>query len=309
MEDNKRRSNLGRGLNALFGEAAADDLVETVDKGGKQSRQMPIEFVTPGKFQPRRRFDQEAIQSLVDSVRERGILQPLLVRQHPDDPKIYEIIAGERRWRAAQLAGLHQVPVVVREFTDREALEIALIENIQRQDLTALEEAEGYKRLMDEFGHTQDALAKALGKSRSHIANMLRLLTLPLQVKQLVQDGSITAGHARALLSVPDPVAAAHQVVEKGLNVRQVEQLARDAQNPREEPAPPAPIGGSAPVSRGTAPARPGKDPDTLALEQDITGRLGLRVSISAQGQGGTLSIQYQTLDQLDEVIQRLTGK
>ncbi|UEM03581.1 ParB/RepB/Spo0J family partition protein [Skermanella rosea] len=308
MEENKRRSNLGRGLNALFGEAAADDLVETPDKG-KQTRQMPIEFVTPGKFQPRRRFDQEAIQSLVDSVRERGILQPLLVRQHPDDPKIYEIIAGERRWRAAQLAGLHQVPVVVREFTDREALEIALIENIQRQDLTALEEAEGYKRLMDEFGHTQDALAKALGKSRSHIANMLRLLTLPLQVKQLVQDGSITAGHARALLSVPDPVAAAQQVVEKGLNVRQVEQLARDAQNPREEPAPPAPIGGTAPAPRGTAASRPGKDPDTLALEQDITGRLGLRVSISAQGQGGTLSIQYQTLDQLDEVIQRLTGQ
>ncbi|WP_158047737.1 ParB/RepB/Spo0J family partition protein [Skermanella pratensis] len=308
MEENKRRSNLGRGLNALFGEAAADDLVETADKG-KQTRQMPIEFVTPGKFQPRRRFDQEAIQSLVDSVRERGILQPLLVRQHPDDPKIYEIIAGERRWRAAQLAGLHQVPVVVREFTDREALEIALIENIQRQDLTALEEAEGYKRLMDEFGHTQDALAKALGKSRSHIANMLRLLTLPLQVKQLVQDGSITAGHARALLSVPDPVAAAHQVVEKGLNVRQVEQLARDAQNPREEPAPPAPVGAAAPASRGAAASRPGKDPDTLALEQDITGRLGLRVSISAQGQGGTLSIQYQTLDQLDEVIQRLTGQ
>ncbi|QQP89429.1 ParB/RepB/Spo0J family partition protein [Skermanella sp. TT6] len=308
MEENKRRSSLGRGLNALFGEAAADDLVETPDKG-KQTRQMPIEFVTPGKFQPRRRFDQEAIQSLVDSVRERGILQPLLVRQHPDDPKIYEIIAGERRWRAAQLAGLHQVPVVVREFTDREALEIALIENIQRQDLTALEEAEGYKRLMDEFGHTQDALAKALGKSRSHIANMLRLLTLPLQVKQLVQDGSITAGHARALLSVPDPVAAAHQVVEKGLNVRQVEQLARDAQNPREEPAPAAPIGGTVPAPRGTAASRPGKDPDTLALEQDITGRLGLRVSISAQGQGGTLSIQYQTLDQLDEVIQRLTGQ
>lgn len=309
MEENKRRSSLGRGLNALFGEAAADDLPESADKAGKQTRQMPIEFVTPGKFQPRRRFDQEAIQSLVDSVRERGILQPLLVRQHPDDPKVYEIIAGERRWRAAQLAGLHQVPVVVREFTDREALEIALIENIQRQDLTALEEAEGYKRLMDEFGHTQDALAKALGKSRSHIANMLRLLTLPLQVKQLVQDGSITAGHARALLSVPDPVATAQQVVEKGLNVRQVEQLAREAQNPREEPAPPAPIGGAAPVSRSAAAPRPGKDPDTLALEQDITGRLGLRVSISAQGQGGTLSIQYQTLDQLDEVIQRLTGQ
>ena len=236
MEQNKRRSSLGRGLNALFGETAPEDF-EPLRKG-EQPRHLPIEFVTPGRFQPRRKFDQEAIQSLVDSVRERGILQPLLVRQHPDDGSIFEIIAGERRWRAAQLAGLHQVPVVIRELSDREALEIALIENIQRQDLTALEEAEGYKRLMDEFGHTQEVLAKALGKSRSHIANMLRLLTLPLQVKQLVQDGSLTAGHARALLSVDDPVTTAQQVIEKGLNVRQVEQLVREAHgNTREEPA------------------------------------------------------------------------
>jgi ParB family chromosome partitioning protein len=313
MEDNKRRSSLGRGLNALFGEAAGGDL-EPSDSG-RQSRHIPIEFVTPGKFQPRRKFDPDAIQSLVDSVRERGVLQPLLVRRHPDDPKIYEIIAGERRWRAAQIAGLHEVPVVLRELTDREALEIALIENIQRQDLTALEEAEGYKRLMDEFGHTQDVLAKSLGKSRSHIANMLRLLTLPLQVKQLVQDGSITAGHARALLSVPDPVEAAKQVVEKGLNVRQVEQLAREAQNPTPEPAagqmgePMAPIGVGT-VGRATAssPKQP-KDADTVALERDMSSRLGLRVSINGQGQSGTLSIQYQSLDQLDEVIRRLTGQ
>jgi len=188
------------------------------------------------------------------------------------------------------------------------------IENIQRQDLTALEEAEGYKRLMDEFGHTQEVLAKALGKSRSHIANMLRLLTLPLQVKQLVQDGSLTAGHARALLSVDDPVTTAQQVIEKGLNVRQVEQLAREAQgNTREEPvaaAAAAPIGnGSAPRAGSAPAARAAKDPNTVALEQDVTNRLGLRVTISAQGQGGTISIQYQTLDQLDEVIERLTGQ
>ena len=208
---------------------------------------------------------------------------------------------------------LHQVPVVIRELSDREALEIALIENIQRQDLTALEEAEGYKRLMDEFGHTQEVLAKALGKSRSHIANMLRLLTLPLQVKQLVQDGSLTAGHARALLSVEDPVATAQQVIEKGLNVRQVEQLVREAHgNTREEPVA---LAAAPPIGTGPAPAPPQrrprapKDPNTVALEQDITNRLGLRVSISAQGQGGTLSIQYQTLDQLDEVIERLTGQ
>ena len=249
MEQNKRRSSLGRGLNALFGETAPEDFEPL--KKGEHPRHLPIEFVTPGRFQPRRKFDQEAIQSLVDSVRERGILQPLLVRQHPDDGAIFEIIAGERRWRAAQLAGLHQVPVVIRELSDREALEIALIENIQRQDLTALEEAEGYKRLMDEFGHTQEVLAKALGKSRSHIANMLRLLTLPLQVKQMVQDGSLTAGHARALLSVEDPVATAQQVIEKGLNVRQVEQLAREAHgNTREEPAAAPP-----PMHRRSAPA------------------------------------------------------
>jgi ParB family chromosome partitioning protein len=311
MEQNKRRSSLGRGLNALFGETAPEDFEPL--KKGEHPRHLPIEFVTPGRFQPRRKFDPEAIQSLVDSVRERGILQPLLVRQHPDDGAIFEIIAGERRWRAAQLAGLHQVPVVIRELSDREALEIALIENIQRQDLTALEEAEGYKRLMDEFGHTQEVLAKALGKSRSHIANMLRLLTLPLQVKQLVQDGSLTAGHARALLSVEDPVATAQQVIEKGLNVRQVEQLVRETHgNTREEPvalaaAPPI---GTGPASRvASAPARAPKDPNTVALEQDITNRLGLRVSINVQGQGGTLSIQYQTLDQLDEVIERLTGQ
>ena len=315
MDQNKRRSSLGRGLNALFGETAPEDFEPL--KKGETPRHLPIEFVTPGRFQPRRKFDQEAIQSLVDSVKERGILQPLLVRQHPDDGAIFEIIAGERRWRAAQLAGLHQVPVVIRELTDREALEIALIENIQRQDLTALEEAEGYKRLMDEFGHTQDVLAKALGKSRSHIANMLRLLTLPLQVKQMVQEGSLTAGHARALLSVEDPVATAQQVIERGLNVRQVEQLAREANgNTREQPAAAtaaAPPIGTAPAARaGSASAaapRAAKDPDTLALEQDVTNRLGLRVSISSQGQGGTLSIQYQTLDQLDEVIERLTGR
>jgi ParB family transcriptional regulator, chromosome partitioning protein len=315
MDQNKRRSSLGRGLNALFGETAPEDFEPL--KKGETPRHLPIEFVTPGRFQPRRKFDQEAIQSLVDSVKERGILQPLLVRQHPDDGAIFEIIAGERRWRAAQLAGLHQVPVVIRELSDREALEIALIENIQRQDLTALEEAEGYKRLMDEFGHTQEVLAKALGKSRSHIANMLRLLTLPLQVKQMVQEGSLTAGHARALLSVEDPVATAQQVIERGLNVRQVEQLAREAHgNTRDEPvAAPAdaPPIGTGPVARaGSAPSaasRAGKDPDTIALEQDVTNRLGLRVSISSQGQGGTLSIQYQTLDQLDEVIERLTGR
>ncbi|MFL5337179.1 MAG: ParB/RepB/Spo0J family partition protein, partial [Geminicoccaceae bacterium] len=298
MEDTKRRSNLGRGLNALFGEATKE--LEVADKG-RSPRTIPIEFVHPGRFQPRRRFDEEAIQNLVDSVRERGILQPLLVRHHPSAPKDYEIIAGERRWRAAQLAGLHEVPVIVRDFGDREALEIALIENIQRQDLTVLEEADGYRRLLEEFGHTQDALAKALGKSRSHIANMLRLLALPDPIKRQVEDGSLTAGHARALLTVPDPEALAREVVAKGLNVRQTEHLARNASAAKAggdaaapEPARKPPAGGSA------------KDPDTIALEQSLSARLGLRVSLNSQGQGGTLTIQYLSLDQLDDVLRRL---
>ncbi|WP_207485327.1 ParB/RepB/Spo0J family partition protein [Arenibaculum pallidiluteum] len=297
MEENKRRPSLGRGLSALFGEAAED----VVESAGRPPRTVPIEFVHPGRFQPRKRFDQEAIQALVESVRERGILQPLLVRRHPESPSEYELIAGERRWRAAQIAGLHEVPVVLRELSDREALEIALIENIQRQDLTPLEEAEGYRRLMDEFAHTQENLAKALGKSRSHIANMLRLLSLPDPIKEMVGDGRLTAGHARALLGVPEPVAVARQVVEKGLNVRQVEQLAREAQATKADPVSAA---GRA-VARAAAQA---KDPDTLALERELTERLGLKVTIGPQGPGGTVTIQYQNLDQLDEVIRRLSG-
>jgi ParB family chromosome partitioning protein len=194
MEESKRRSSLGRGLNALFGEAIEET---SAPEKPRNPRTVPIEFVHPGKFQPRKRFDQEAIQALVESVRDRGILQPLLVRRHPDAPSDYEIIAGERRWRAAQLAGLHEVPVVVRELTDREALEIALIENIQRQDLTPLEEAEGYRRLMEEFGYTQETLGQSVGKSRSHVANMLRLLALPEPIKALVTEGQLSAGHAR----------------------------------------------------------------------------------------------------------------
>jgi ParB family chromosome partitioning protein len=189
------------------------------------TRLLPIDQVHPGKFQPRRRFDEDALTALVESVRERGILQPLLVRKDPaatPGNTSYEIIAGERRWRAAQLAGLHEVPVLVRTLTDREALEIALIENIQRSDLTPLEEAEGYKRLMDEFDHTQEDLARSVGKSRSHVANMLRLLALPDEVKYLVQDGSLSMGHARALLTAPNPMAAAQEVIKRELDRKSV---------------------------------------------------------------------------------------
>lgn len=291
-----RRASLGRGLSALFGEAADD--YSAIDKV-RQSKQVPIEFIHPGKYQPRRNFDDEALQGLVESIRDKGILQPLLVRRDSDSTNSYELIAGERRWRAAQVAGLHEVPVVVRELTDREALEIALIENIQRQDLTPLEEAEGYRRLMEEFQHTQEDLARSVGKSRSHVANMMRLLALPDPVKGMVQDGALSAGHARALLTASDPVSVAREVVKRGLNVRQTEDLMRGNAPPK-----PKRNGGG-----GSAAADPTlKDVDLVNLEEEISARIGLKVAIVPQGKGGTLTIHYQTLDQLDDVLRRLGG-
>lgn len=292
-----RRASLGRGLSALFGEATED--YSALDKV-RQSKQVPIEFVHPGKYQPRRKFDDEAIQGLVESIRDKGILQPLLVRRDGEDANSYELIAGERRWRAAQIAGLHEVPVIIRDLSDREALEIALIENIQRQDLTPLEEAEGYRRLMEEFEHTQEDLARAVGKSRSHVANMMRLLALPEPVKSMVQDGALTAGHARALLTAPDPAAVAREVVTRGLNVRQTEDLMRGDQ-------PKAKKGKAAAGAAGSAPAM--KDVDLINLEEEISARIGLKVAINPQGQRGTITIHYQTLDQLDDVLHRLGGE
>ncbi|MEI6558529.1 MAG: ParB/RepB/Spo0J family partition protein [Rhodospirillaceae bacterium] len=288
-----KRGGLGRGLSALFGEASED--YASLDRV-RQTRQVPVEFLHPGRFQPRRRFDEASIAELTQSVKEKGVLQPLLVRRHPDRPNAYEIIAGERRWRAAQGAGLHEVPVVLRDLTDREALELSIIENVQRQDLTPLEEAEGYRRLLDEFQHTQEDLARALGKSRSHIANTLRLMALPEPIKALLHEGALTAGHARALLTATNPVALAEQVVAEGLNVRQTEALAK---------------GPEAPAARPTASAaKPGadKDADLLALEESLSEQLGLKVQIATRGKGGALTIQYKTLDQLDEVLRRLTA-
>jgi len=238
-------------------------------------------------------FDQTAIDDLIESVKEKGILQPILVRPWPEDPEMFEIIAGERRWRAAQAALLHDVPVIIRDLSDREALEVALIENLQRQDLSPLEEAEGYRRLMDDFSHTQEELAKTVGKSRSHVANTMRLLALPPRVKQLLDEGSLTAGHARALLTCGDPVGLAEQVVAKGLNVRQTEKLSQ--QGPEKT------------KSRKESSA-PGKDADLLALERDLSNLLGLKVSIVLQGSGGEISVQYSTLEQLDNVLHRLSN-
>lgn len=289
MSDDPRR-RLGRGLSALLGDE--EDDYANLDKA-LVARIVPVESLSPGRFQPRRHFDEQELASLADSIREKGVLQPIVVRRQGEGTGNFEIIAGERRWRAAQRAQLHEVPVLVRELSDQDALEIALIENLQREDLNAIEEAQAYQRLMDEFTHTQEVLAKTVGRSRSHVANMLRLLTLPEPVQSMIADGSLSAGHARTLIGADDPLAAARRIVAEGLSVRQAEQLA-----PTVRPV------------RKTARARPEKDPDTVALERDLSDMLGLTVSIRPRGAGGkagSLSIEYKNLDQLDEVLQRLS--
>ncbi len=289
--DQGKRRHLGRGLSALFGDETED--YASLDKL-RLSKMVPIELLAPGRFQPRRRFDEASLAALVESVREKGVLEPILVRRHPERINSFEIVAGERRWRAAQLAKLHEVPVVIKELSDRDALEIALVENLHREDLTPLEEAEAYRRLLDEFGHTQEELARAIGKSRSHIANTLRLLGLPDPVKTLLQDGVLSAGHARALIGTEDPQSLAEAIVARSLNVRQTEALVRRAKEKGEG------------RRRGRPPARP-KDPNTAALERDLSDLLGLKVEIEERGEGGVLKIRYGSLEQLDDVLQRLT--
>jgi ParB family chromosome partitioning protein len=277
-----RKRGLGMGLSALLGDAS--DLVAP-----EGARIVPIEFLRPSALQPRRYFGEDELAALTESIRARGVMQPLLVRRVEGADEQYEIVAGERRWRAAQIAGCHELPVVVYALSDREALELALLENVQRQDLTPLEEADGYRRLIEEFGHTQEELARTLGKSRSHIANLIRLLGLPAPLRAMLDGGELSAGHARALLGARDPAPLARQVVARGLNVRQTEALIRN--------------------ERQTVKTRNPKprDANTLAVERDLSGRLGLRVRLQPRGNGGTLSIAYRSLDQLDELIRRLT--
>jgi ParB family chromosome partitioning protein len=278
---------LGRGLAALLGDAAAPASGAATGPG---VRAIPVEMLEPSPFQPRGPIDPAGLAELTDSVRARGILQPLLARPHPDAAGRYQIIAGERRWRAAQAAGLHEVPTLVRELTDIDAMAAALVENLQRQDLNAIEEAEGYRRLLDEFGMTQEALGQAVGKSRSHIANTMRLLNLPRTVQEDVKRGALSPGHARALLAHPEPEKAALAVISKGLNVRQTEALAaRRTETP------------------GDRGPRPEKDPETAAIERDLSERLGLRVEIGFDGKGGAVRIQYRSLDQLDGLIALLS--
>jgi ParB family transcriptional regulator, chromosome partitioning protein len=275
-----RKRGLGMGLSALLG--GAPELAEGV-------RTVPIEFLRPSPLQPRRHFAEAELAALADSIRAKGVMQPLLVRRAANDDEQYEIVAGERRWRAAQLAGCHELPVVVYALSDREALEVALLENVQRQDLTPLEEAEGYRRLIDEFGHTQEELAGSLGKSRSHIANLIRLLGLPATLRTMLETGQLSAGHARALLGARDPAPLARQVTARGLNVRQTEALVRNER-------------------QALKPARQRqRDADTIALERDLARRLGLPVRVQPKAKGGTLSIEFRSLEQLDALIRRLT--
>ncbi|MEQ8357475.1 MAG: ParB/RepB/Spo0J family partition protein [Kiloniellaceae bacterium] len=290
--DHAKRTNLGRGLAALFGEDNED--YASLDKV-RATKTIPVEHLRPGKFQPRRHFDEAAVAALAESIKAQGILQPILVRRVAERPNEFEIVAGERRWRAAQVARLHEVPVLIRDLTDAESLELAIVENVQRQDLTPLEEAEGYRRLIEEFQHTQEDLARALGKSRSHIANTLRLLGLPEGIKLLLDEGKLTTGHARTLIGCDDAEALAQKIIGKGLNVRQAERLVQQAKSAHNSSA----------TARKHAVDLP-KGTDTIALERDLTALLGLKVSINFQGTGGSLTIHYKTLEQLDDVLHRL---
>jgi ParB family chromosome partitioning protein len=275
---------LGRGLSALLGEGEPEPQADTAADSGPKSRQLPVAFLRPNRFQPRRFFDAGELKELADSIKEKGVLQPILVRP-TDSKEMFEIVAGERRWRAAQLAKLHEVPVIIRPFSDGESLEIAIIENVQRAGLNAVEEALGYQELINKFSYTQEQLSDVIGKSRPHIANMLRLLKLPDSIKEMITDGRLSAGHARTLVGAPNPEQLAKEILAGGLNVRQAEKKAT---------APKAP------------PKKAAKDADTKALETSISNSLGMIVEIENRGERGTVKIHYKNLEQLDEIVRRL---
>ncbi|AZO79867.1 MULTISPECIES: ParB/RepB/Spo0J family partition protein [unclassified Bosea (in: a-proteobacteria)] len=292
MVEEQGRSRLGRGLAALIGDVG--DEIGALERARGQ-RKVPVEFLRPNARNPRKTFNDAELEDLAASVRERGILQPIIVRSIPGMIDAYEIIAGERRWRAAQRAELHDVPVILVEANDREALEIAIVENVQRADLNAMEEAAGYERLIAEFDYTQNDLAKVIGKSRSHVANTLRLSKLPEPVKQMVSEGSVSAGHARALLAVSDPEQVAKRIVEQSLTVRDIERLGQDEARSENKPV------------RAAAVPKPEKDPDTRAVEKALEEALGLGVSIQHRANGGgEMKISYKTLEQLDALCRRL---
>src|SRR5262245_31077672 len=283
LAEDHARSRLGRGLAALIGDMAAET---SVDRPRGQ-RRLPTAALRPNPRNPRRAFPNAELDELVASLRERGIIQPIVARPVQGAADVYEIIAGERRWRAAQRAGFHEVPVVIIEANDAEALQLAIIENVQRADLNPLEEAEGYRALIEEFGNSQDEIAKVVGKSRSHVANTLRLLKLPEFVKTAIRAGRLSAGHARALIGHPEPERIARQIIERGLNVRQVEALARDQGKAHER-----------------APRQ--KDADTIAMEKHVSDALGLAVTVDHRSSGGAVHIKYRSLDQLRDIVRRL---
>lgn len=299
MDRKPERRGLGRGLSALMADINVESNPAKTGDGRATPRRsdslVPIEKLIPNPQQPRRDFSAQALEDLAASIRQRGVLQPLIVRPVPGSDS-FEIVAGERRWRAAQLTQLHELPVLVRDFDDTEVLEVAIIENIQRADLNAIEEAAGFRQLMERFGHTQEKLAEALSKSRSHIANLLRLLNLPEDVQALVRDGKLTAGHARALITSPDASDLARKVIARGLSVRETEDLARAIK----------------PSAQGMARRTRGpheKDADTRALEADLAANLGMSVSINHEpgGEAGTITIRYNTLDDLDNLCRVLS--
>ena len=283
----EKSKGLGRGLAALLGEGTG--VAEGALSRAAGLRRVPIDLLRPNPNQPRRVFDQGELEALAESIRAQGLLQPILVRPDPNAPEAYQIVAGERRWRAAQKTPLHEVPILVLHLSDRDTLQVALVENLQRTDLNPLEEAEAYRRLIDDYGNSQEAVASAVGKSRSHIANMIRLLELPDPVKQLIDERKLAMGHARALIGTPDPLKLAREIVAKNLNARQAEELAKRAHSPRAPRAPHI------------------KDPDLVDLERQISSKLGLAVTIKVHSEGGQVVIAYKTLDQLDDLLKRLT--
>jgi ParB family chromosome partitioning protein len=286
MAEEAARQRLGRGLAALIGDIGEDERVADA-RGGKQAqKRIPIEFLRANLKNPRKHFAEDELEDLSNSIREKGIVQPILVRAMPGAANVFEFIAGERRWRAAQRAGVHDVPVIVLEVSDKEALEIAIVENVQRADLNAIEEAQGYESLIATYKHTQNDLAKIIGKSRSHIANTMRLLKLPEDVRQWVLDGKLTAGHARALLTLDDPTSAAKRIIAQGLSVRDAEQIGQQ-------------------VSAKPKKAKK-KDQDTTVLEKILSDALGLDVNVAHKGPGGQVVIRYSSLEQLDEIARRL---
>ena len=294
MADKKKTRGLGRGLSALMADVTEERVAQEAETPRRADMNVPIEKIVPNPDQPRREFTQDQLDDLANSIREKGVIQPLIVREKSDGT--YEIVAGERRWRASQMAQLHELPVIVREYDDTEVLEIAIIENIQRADLNPVEEAMGYRQLMDKFGHTQERLSEALGKSRSHIANLMRLLQLPDDVQDMLKAGQLSAGHARALITSENASELAKKVLKGGLSVRQTEALVKKAVAPAAKPKPKA--------------SKAGKDADTIALEGDLSANLGMKVSVDhkAGGESGQVVIQYKSLDDLDELCRILSA-